>query len=165
MYRLLPITEARPPHNTENVITGLWEMHAYEIHAYRRCTSVKYTSMRCPSIRCTFMRCTLMRNIPCEMYAYELRAYEMHDSDMHEFVAVRCLFRFSPPDQALRLSRRFATLKVPFPPRPRPSLRCTLSFILSPLCKCHALVLHRAQLTLFRDPISRNLITDLVSFS
>jgi hypothetical protein len=28
---------------------------------------------------------------------------------------VRCRFRFSPPDRASRLSRRFATIKVPFP--------------------------------------------------
>jgi hypothetical protein len=46
---------------------------------------------------------------------------------------VRCLFRFSPPDRASRLSRRFATIKLPFPPRPRPSLHSTLYFILSPL--------------------------------
>jgi hypothetical protein len=46
---------------------------------------------------------------------------------------VRCLLRFISPDRASRPSRRFATIKVPFPLRPRPSLHSTLYFILSPL--------------------------------
>ena len=46
---------------------------------------------------------------------------------------MRYLFRFSPPDRASRLSCCFATIKLPFPPRPRSSLHSTLSFILSPL--------------------------------
>ena len=133
----------------------VYEMPVYNMHVHEMHTYEKYTLR---DVR-------LLDAHACETYAYELRAYEMHDSDMHEFVAVRCLFRFSPPDQALRLSRRFATLKVPFPPRPPPSLHSTLLLYLSPLRKCYALVLRRAQLSLFRDPISRNLITDFVSFS
>jgi hypothetical protein len=43
---------------------------------------------------------------------------------------VRCRFQFSPPNQASRLSRRFATIRSP---RPRPSLHSVLYFILSPL--------------------------------
>ena len=97
----------------------VYEMPVYNMHVHEMHTYEKYTLR---DVR-------LLDAHACETYAYELRAYEMHDSDMHEFVAVRCLFRFSPPDQALRLSRRFATLKVPFPPRPPPSLHSTLYFI------------------------------------
>jgi hypothetical protein len=54
----------------------------------------------------------------------------MHSSYRHcKIVAASGL---APPDRASRLSRRFATIKLPFPPRPRPSLHSTLYFILSP---------------------------------
>src|SRR5207248_4909932 len=38
-------------------------------------------------------------------------------------------FGFSPPARASRLTRRFATIKVPFHPRPRPSLHSIIYFL------------------------------------
>ena len=54
---------------------------------------------------------------------------------MVKSLPVRCRFRFSPPDRASRASRRFATIKLPFPLRPRPSLAFyPLLYFVTALC-------------------------------